>query len=370
MQTHVPDHYRVLGVPIAADAGAIKEAYRKLSRVYHPDRHGGSARATECFQYISGAHSDLSDPAKRAHYDRMLVVRDPLRVMEDAAAGRALDVLDLVVRRLRKAPEALPGARRGRDLRVKSQVPFALAALGGTLLVDVGYDSVCAPCRGQGTVEPERNPVCHVCQGKGTLPLGLRREPGQCGFCGGRGAVLLAPCRDCSGRGVAYVRRQVGVQVPPRTQSGAVLRARAVGEVPALGSEPGDLLIDVQVEPHPLLTADGDDLVARVPVSWAVALQGGAVQVATLEGVEQLTVPAGAGGKTELRIAGRGLPTARGRGNLRIVLAVDVPRGLDGAAAEAVLQACRAIPDEAFAAVSAYQLQVAALSQASKPKGA
>ncbi len=365
MDVYVPDHYRVLGVAVQADQAAIKDAYRKLSRVYHPDRHNGSARATECFQFISGAHSDLIDPQKRLHYDRLLVLRDPLRLVDDPRAERALDVLDLVVRRFRKKPEALPGAARGRDLRVKYTVAFATAALGGTVFVNVAYDSACSDCAGQGTREPEKNPVCHVCQGKGTVSHGLRREHSQCGFCGGRGAVMLAVCATCRGVGIAHVRRDIGVSVPARAASGSVLRVKGVGEQPALGTQPGDLVIDLEVLPHPLLTSDGDDLVLRLPLTWRQALTGGSVQVPTLEGPERLTLPTDAGTRREIRVAARGLPIANGgRGALRVLLTLDCPGGLQPEQVASVLALQDQVGDDRFAAVRDYEATLAKLFSA------
>lgn len=360
MDVYVPDHYRVLGIAVTADAAAIKDAYRKLSRVYHPDRHGGSARATSCFQFISSAHVELSDPLRRLNYDRQLLLRDPLRMVDDPRAARALDVLDLVVRRIQRKPEALPGAERGRDLRVKHEISFELAALGGTTLVAVSYDSVCATCRGQGTTEPARNPVCHVCQGKGTVKHGLRRTNDECGFCAGRGAVLLASCTECAGRGIAHIDRQIGVTVPARAAAGVVLRARGMGETPALGSQPGDLVVELTVAAHPILAVEGDDLVARVPVTWLQAVAGGTVAIPTLEGVERLTLPGDGGGRRELRVANRGMVRADGsRGALRVRLEVDVPRGLPAADLATVAELQARWGEDAFAGVADYARKIA-----------
>lgn len=328
MQTYQPDHYRVLGVPFQADAAALREAYRKLSRVYHPDRHGGSLHATNCFQLISGAWTELSDPARRAHYDRLLALRDPLRLVDDPRAERALDVLDLVVKRLSRKPQALPAPRRGRDLRVRQTLPFAVAALGGLWQVEAELSSPCVTCRGEGTVDPPANPVCHVCQGVGSVKHGLRREAGSCGFCGGRGAVLLAPCGTCGGAGVVSEKRQVAVQVPTRCANGTLLRVRGGGERGAGPQDVGDLLVEVSVAPHALLRAEGDDLHCRVPLTWRQALQGGRVAVPTLEGAEWLSLPHGARTGQVIRIAQRGLPKAQGRGTLHVTLEIDFPEHL------------------------------------------
>lgn len=361
MTTHIPDHYRVLGVSVHADSAAIREAYRKLSRTYHPDRHAGSARATECFALISSAWTELSDPGKRLHYDRMLLLRDPLRMVDDPRADRALDVLDLVVRRLRGQAPALPSAARAVDLRVRHSVAFAKAALGGLERVRAEYAVSCGGCKGQGTQMPERNPVCHVCQGVGHVKYGVRRETQECGFCAGRGAVLLAPCSGCAGRGTVGVTREVDVQVPARCRTGTVLRVRGGGDVGSGGGSSGDLLVEIGVEPHPLLTADGDDLVCQVPVGWMQASLGGQVEVPTLEGVERLTLPAGTTSGQELQIAGRGLPGRHGRGKLRVLIQVDVPRDIGQAHADAIAALERFLGFERFAKAAHYRKQIETL---------
>ena len=367
MQVYQPDHYRVLGIPVQADPSTLREAYRKLSRVYHPDRHGGSAHATNSFQLISGAWTELSDPARRAHYDRMLALRDPLRMVDDARADRALDVLDLVVRRLRRKPEALPAPHRGRDLRVQQALPFAVAALGGLWQVEAHLACPCPQCRGQGTCEPAANPVCHVCQGAGTVKHGLRRETDSCGFCGGRGAVLLAPCSGCVGAGTVTERRQVAVQVPARCQAGTLLRVRGAGERTPSQSEAGDLVVEVAVEPHPLLQIDGDDLTCRVPLTWQQTLHGGRITVPTLEGPETLTLPAGLRHGHILRIAGRGMPVARSRGALRLHLEVDWPEQLTAAQLAELAKLVQQWGDAPFEQASAFAAAAAALPRRADP---
>ena len=254
MQTYIPDHYRLLGVSTQADKGALKASYRKLSRIYHPDRQGGSTYATSRFQLISAAYTTLSDDLERERYDRLLLLTDPLRFVDDPRADRALDVLDGVMGRLRRRRKQLPARRRGRNLRVAQDIDFARAALGGRVEVIASYRSCCGACGGSGTVEPERNPGCHVCAGRGRLKVGVRRQSRECTFCDGRGHVLLAPSVNCEGGGDVEVRRAVMVDVPSRCADGVTLRVRGGGE-PADGAggghtrakdrgDRGDLLVD------------------------------------------------------------------------------------------------------------------------------
>lgn len=357
----LPDHYRLLGVGVRADLDEIKAAWRKLSRVYHPDRHAalppaGAAMAEEAFKAIATAYAELSDPAKRLHYDRLLTLRDPLRLVDDPRAERALDVLDLVVNRLRKKPDALPGAKVGRDLRVVHKITLPLAALGGATDVRATYETMCRTCEGQGTTQPSRNPVCHACVGTGTLKVGLRRQEVSCGFCNGRGAVLLAPCATCAGRGQHEVTRAVQVTLPPRVRDGQVVRVRGAGEAPAFGGPAGDLVVEIKVARHPLLHLDGDDVVCTVPLRFAQAAGGTRLQVPTLEGPEWLTLPPGVTSGTVVRIAGRGLPGSKPgqRGVQRVVVHVDAPVGLSAAQLAALAAWDASVPSEAWAKVHAF----------------
>jgi molecular chaperone DnaJ len=368
MDTYRPDHYRLLGVGPRADPGEIKNSYRKLSRVYHPDLQGGSATAADCFKQIASAYADLSDPQRRLHYDRLLLLQDPLRLVDDPRAGKALDVLDLVVTRLRRRP-ALPDAGRARDLRVQKSVPYGRAMLGGTMAVEAAWPAPCDDCHGQGTVEPARNPVCHVCAGHGTMRVGLRRKDEACGFCGGRGAVLLAPCAGCAGAGTVEKRRTVEVTVPPRTRDRTKLRVRGHGETGS--GKAGDLVVDVRVVPHPLLSDMGDDLLCTVPVTWSQLAQGARLPVPTLEGSEFLTLPPGTPIEREFRIGGRGLPVQGGRsgqrGALRVKLHLDVPTDLPPALAESLRQIEERLGPSAFSSREGYLRTLEALAAEAEP---
>lgn len=335
MATYEPDHYRVLGVPMDADARTLKDAYHRLSRVYHPDLRGGSRLATERFQRISAAYGELSDSGQREVYDRKLILLDPLRAVDDPRAERALDRIDVIVGRLRRRPKALPRRPRGRDLRVHADVPFAIATLGGTWSVTVDYQTTCGSCAGAGTTEPDRNPACHVCLGEGSVKVGLRRQRQTCGFCQGRGEVLLAPCETCDGTGRVRDRRAVDVRIPRRMRDGAVLRVRGAGELPSQ-NEPngqrGDVVVVARITPDPLLEVRGDDLVCALPLLWSEAIEGCTRTVPSLSGPQRLRIPAGSWSGRELRIAEQGMPKRDGsRGDLRYLLQVDMPNALSPA---------------------------------------
>lgn len=369
MQAYLPDHYRLLGVSVRAGADEIKASYRKLSRVFHPDRQRGSERATDCFKQISQAYAELSDEQKRARYDRAMLLKDPLRMVDDPRAARALDVLDLVVTRFRRKSPELLGLEQGRDLRVQHDLDFTRALMGGEIRVEAAYDTACSACAGEGTCEPERNPVCHVCQGLGRLRVGLRRQEMTCGFCQGRGAVLLAPCQSCRGEGKVPYRQQVLVAVPPRTRDGTHLRVRGAGEKATLGGPAGDLVVVTTVRRHPLLRLEGDDLTCTLPLTFAQATGGARVAVPTMEGPETLRILPGTPVGREFRIAGRGAPVAGARpepgkpvrrGDLRIRVTLDVPEHAPAAVVEALREQEARMGPTGFAQATAFARAVEA----------
>ena len=345
-----PDHYRLLGSPVDASAAHLKEAYRRLSRLYHPDLHQGSQASTTRFQVIASAYEELADPGRRAAYDRKLLLQDPLRMVDDPRTARALDTLDGIVQRLGRGRRALPARRRGRDLRVKTSLSLAVANLGGATKVKISYKTSCRACDATGSQRPGQDMICHVCDGHGSLRAGLKRSVQPCGFCDGRGHVILHPCTRCGGSTVMQDERLIDVQVPPRTRHRALLRVRGVGE-PADGDGlPGDVLVEVHIDSHPLLTAEGDDLICDLPLSPIEALAGCVREVPALDGVRKLRVPAKSHSGQELRIANEGLLNAQGqRGDLRYRLLVDIPTDADHEAVAALATAEERVGLAAFA---------------------
>ncbi len=370
MQSYQPDHYRLLGVAPQADADALKSNYRRLSRVFHPDRQGGSEAATERFKLIATAYAELREEESRARYDRLLLVRDPLRFVDDPRAERALDVLDAVVNRIADRRKRLPRSRRGRDLRVRDELDFATATLGGRIEITAAWRTRCTACHGARTIEPARNPTCHICAGSGQVRMGLRRNLQRCGFCEGDGTVLLAPCPTCAGSADVEVERTRPIQVPPRTRSGSILRALGGGEASLDGGPPGDLVVEVKVRPHPLLVAEGDDLRCAVPLLWSQAANGCRVRVPTLEGLEWLRIPPGTPAGRELRIVGRGIPRRGGRderGDLRYIVQIDSPEGLDDIGREWLTKLESHVGAATFTRVAAYTAELSRLGATEAP---
>ncbi len=338
------DLYDTLGVSRTASADEIKKAYRKLARENHPDTNAGDPKAEERFKEISHAHDVLSDADKRKEYD------DRLRfggMGNGGGAGGAGadpggfgDFADIFSNLFRgggagggrtRAPRE-PVARRGADVEVEVNLSFDQAMRGAQVPVSVETPVACGDCGGSGA-KPGTSPrLCPECKGRGVRG----RDGGSFAFsepcprCGGNGTVIDDPCPTCGGSGNTSTRQQIKVKIPAGVPDGHRLRVKGRGQAGERGGPAGDLQVLVRVAPSRRYTRDGDDLILRVPVTFAEAALGARVEVPTMDGRVKLTVPPGSPDGRKLRIAGQGAPRLKGegRGDLIAVLHVDVPREL------------------------------------------
>lgn len=298
------DFYNLLGVPRDAGAEDIKRAFRSLARQVHPDLNPADAAAATRFQELHEAWRTLSDPDRRARYDRL----GPLYT-ED---GRPPDPTDLQ-QVWRDTLAGLFGRRPGKagaDLRVSLQVTLESVSRGGEHVVAVPRKHRCDVCDGAGAPVAGRT-RCNACAGTGRSagPLLLRTT---CWHCGGRGFRVTSACRDCGGDGVVSRNDEVAVVVPAGAGTGTRLKVKGHGDASATGPH-GDLFVVLVVVDHPLFVRHGEDVVCDLPLGFDELLFGVDIDVPTLDGTVRLTVPAGTAPGTLLRLVGRGLPrTTRG----------------------------------------------------------
>jgi len=336
------DYYEVLGVDRSASPEEIKKGYRVLALKYHPDRNPGNSDAEASFKEATEAYEALSNPEKRALYDRY--GHAGLRSGAGHGFSMEFDLHDALRAFMRDFGDAFGGGRgpgpealsRGDDLQIRLSVPLAetVEKIERTLLVRrrVPCHS-CDGTGGEGGAEPE---TCGLCGGSGQVRRVQRSFFGQfvniglCPQCGGRGRQASHPCSDCRGEGVERGESRVEVEIPPGVSTGEYLNLRGQGNAGIQGGPPGDLHVILEVEDPPGFERVGRDVVTEVHLSPARAALGGMITVPTLEGEATLRVPSGVQHGTLLRMKGKGLPPLHGgaRGSQLVRALVVVPEKL------------------------------------------
>jgi molecular chaperone DnaJ len=347
------DLYQALGVPRDADQAAIRKAFRELAKKYHPDVNK-EAGAEARFKEVSAAYEVLGDDQRRALYDEF--GEDALRAGFDADRAREARRWGAGPQRRRGSPASefrggvdggpdldfdeilrgfgmgggLGGAgargpggrarRRGVDLEGHVQVPFMDAIRGGEVTVTVTTPARCDSCKGEGG-SGRRD--CLACRGTGRRGWSGLGVP--CGECGGSGYDYADECSPCGGSGRVRRPRNVKVRIPAGLASGQTLRLRGEGGQGLDGGTPGDLLLQAEVAAHPLLRRSDDDLEMDLPVTLAEAIGGATIEVPTPGGPVRVKVPAGSANGQRLRLSKKGVPGARGPGDLYLVLRPVVP---------------------------------------------
>ncbi|MBI5479819.1 MAG: molecular chaperone DnaJ [Deltaproteobacteria bacterium] len=316
------DYYEVLGVERDADAGMLKTAYRSLALKHHPDKNPGDAQAEEAFKQVSEAYAVLSDPERRARYDRHGHV-------DAAAAGAAgfgavKDIYENIVGAFRGKKGSRPKGM-GRDVRYTVELSLEEAALGCARTVRYTCGGQCSACAGTGGSASTR--PCPTCGGAGVVKVqqGTVRSERTCGACKGKGRLAHEPCPKCRGTGHVPHEREFTVRMPPGTDDGNVRSVRGAGEAGQGGGPPGDLHIIVRVRPHPLLSREGHDVICEIPISLTQAALGTSVDAPTLDGKVRMKVPPGTQSGKVFRLRGKGVPHGSARGDQHVRIVVETP---------------------------------------------
>jgi molecular chaperone DnaJ len=330
----VPDYYDTLGVARDASDADIKRAYRQLARKYHPDANPDDPEAEARFKEIARAYETLCDPQRRANYDRF-GADGPAGVGSDPFGGGGLgDIFDAFFGGgFGNGGRQQSGPPRGSDLEVVADIEFETAVFGGQASVSVATLVACASCEATGAAPGTRPVTCDNCGGSGQTRrvrnslLGQMVTAAVCSRCGGMGEVIAKPCDDCGGQGRVRDQRDYTIEVPAGVDHGATLRLTGRGAIGPRGGAIGDLYVHLRVKAHDRFVRDGDDLVHELHLAMTQATLGAEVTLETLDGAELLTIPAGTASGRVMRLRGKGVPRlhGRGRGDLRIQLAVDTP---------------------------------------------
>ncbi|MGI9019282.1 MAG: molecular chaperone DnaJ [Solirubrobacterales bacterium] len=346
------DPYEVLGVPKKASDEEIKKAYRKLARDYHPDRNPGDEAAEERFKEVQGAYDTLSDPEKRRNYDAGgRFANFGGRGFGGGQGGFSADIGDIFSTIFSRGGGG-PGQAdiRGRDLETEVRLGFDQAMRGTEISVTVPKQAACSTCGGSGAKAGTAPKTCPRCGGRGidSESQGFFSISQPCPVCGGRGQVIEDPCPTCSGSGTTPQRKRYRVRIPAGVRDGIRIRVAGKGEDGPLGGPAGDLYVVTRVEPSPVFSqrADGS-LEVCVPITYAEAIQGGDVEVPTLNGSKRIRIPPGTQHGAVQRLRGEGPPRAGGssRGDIRYRMEIDVPKDLTDGQRRALDEFAQAMND-------------------------
>jgi len=355
------DPYEVLGVGRDADERGVKKAFRALARELHPDVNNHDPEAEEKFKEAAEAYEILSDAERRATFDRYGFEGLESGGFASTAHGFGSfgDIFDAFFGGDPFGGGAGSGAGRvqGGDVGVAVEITLEQAARGDT--VEVAYDLVdaCERCHGNRAEPGTPIETCGRCDGAGRLRAVTRTAFGQlvreqaCDVCDGEGKIPSQPCEACAGRGRKAVRKTLSVDVPAGIADEQRIRLTGRGHAGERGGPPGDLYVLVRVAADERFLRDGSDLVTVVDVPAPAAALGATVTVATLDGDEQLDVPAGTQPGTVVTLRGRGMPTiGRGRrGDQRVVMNVVIPRNLSARQQELLEELRGSLTDENLA---------------------
>jgi molecular chaperone DnaJ len=334
------DYYEVLGVSRTASAEEIRKAYKRLAAKYHPDRNQGDDEAIERFKEVQEAAEVLSDADKRARYDRFghEGVRGGARSAGAQDLGDIFGAFGDLFEGVFNSGGGGRGGRgagaRGETLQAQVRIDLTEAFQGCRRELRFSRNEPCDKCQGSGCRPGTSPSTCSTCRGHGQVvqSQGFFRMQTTCPACRGRGTVVKDPCTDCrgQGRGMKEVVREVSI--PAGIDTGMQLCLRGEGEAGLNGGPRGDLYVNVEVRRHPLFQRDGQDLMYRMPITFAQAALGAEIEIPTLKGKETLKVRPGTQPGEVNRLKGFGMPDPRGAsmksGDLLVEIQVEVPRKL------------------------------------------
>jgi molecular chaperone DnaJ len=347
------DYYEVLGVDRNIGEEDLKRAYRKLAVKYHPDKNPGDHEAEEKFKELGEAYEALSDPNKRAAYDRYGHAafqngmggggggfHDPFDLFKEVfSGGGGGGVFEQFFGGGGGGVDS-SGRQRGSDLRYDMQITLEEAAKGCEKEIEIRKLDACEPCTGSGAQKGSKAVTCPTCRGRGQVVAsrGFFQVAQTCPACHGSGRIIEKPCPSCQGEGRVEKTTRVKIKIPPGIDSDSRLRSTGGGEAGLRGGASGDLYVVVHIKEHEVFTRNGMDLACEVPIPFTTAALGGEIRVPTLDGAVSLKIPAGTQSGSTFRIRGLGMPALQGlaKGDILTYVQVEVPTRLDSAQREAL----------------------------------
>ena len=347
------DYYEVLGVDRGADEATIKKAYRQLAKKYHPDMNPGDKEAEKKFKEASEAYAVLSDAEKRRQYDRF-----GHAAFEQGGGGAGGfggfdfnggdmgDIFGDIFGDLfggGRSRRANNGPMKGANVRTAVRITFEEAVFGCEKQLDLNLKDECTTCHGTGAKPGTSPETCPKCGGKGQIVytqqslFGTVRNVQTCPDCNGSGKIVKEKCADCHGSGYITNRKKIAVTIPAGIDNGQSIRIREKGEPGVNGGPRGDLLVEVQVERHPIFQRQDMNIYSTAPVTFAQAALGGQIHITTVDGDMAYDIKPGTQTDTKIRLKGKGVPSLRNkniRGDHYVTLVVQVPTKLNEEAKE------------------------------------
>jgi molecular chaperone DnaJ len=347
-------YYEVLEVERTVDDATLKSAFRKKAMEHHPDRNQGDAAAEARFKEVNEAYGVLSDPQKRAAYDRFGHAG-----MNGQSAGGGFgggfngfagggagftnveDIFSEMFGDIFGQQRRPNGPQRGADVRFDYEITLEQAYKGAEIEITIPTTMTCEACSGSGAKPGTRPQTCSTCGGAGRVRAsnGFFAVERTCPSCNGQGQTIKDACEKCRGHGQVRQTKDLKVRIPAGVDDGARILLKGEGQAGGQGGPKGDLYIFLSVAEHDIFERDGLDLHCSIPVPMSTAVLGGVLDVPCLMGGEncdgqcklEVTIPEGAQTGHKVKIKGRGMPShnSRQKGDLIVELFVETPKGLN-----------------------------------------
>lgn len=337
------DFYEILGVSRNADKEELKRAYRRLARKYHPDVNKEEG-AEERFKEINQAYEVLSEPEMRARYDRFGeagvsgAAANAAGFQDFADMGGFADIFESFFSGFAGGSGAGQARRRGPvrgdDLRLDLKLDFRDAIFGGEKEIRINHLESCETCQGSGAKPGTRPQTCATCSGSGQVrratrtPFGSFTQVSVCPTCSGSGQMINEKCEQCNGSGHNQIKKKLKITIPPGVDSGTRLRVSGEGDAGQRGGPAGDLYVYLFVNDDPEFKREGINLLSNLRISYLQAILGCQMVVKTVNGEQDLSIPAGTQPGTVLTLEGQGVPRLGNpvsRGDLLLTIQVEIP---------------------------------------------
>jgi molecular chaperone DnaJ len=329
------DFYETLGVAKNASEDDLKKAYRKLAMKYHPDRNPDSKEAEEKFKQAKEAYEILSDDNKRAAYDRYGHAGvDPNAAGMGGAGGAGFsdsfgDIFGEIFGAGRRGGGGGPQVYRGADLKYAMEITLEQAANGFDTEIRVPSWENCEVCKGSGAKSGTTPKTCRTCGGSGAVRMqqGFFSVQQTCPTCHGSGKEITDPCVSCDGVGRTRRNKTLQVKIPAGIDDGMRIRSSGNGEPGINGGPSGDLYVEIHIKEHKIFQRENDDLHCELTIPFTTAALGGEIQVPTLNGKAEITIPEGTQSGKTFRLRGKGIKGVRGAypGDLYCHFVVETP---------------------------------------------